>query len=215
MTEKELGSAISRRTCVSGGVLWGSQSRRCLGAPLAAQDRLAVELAQYQHEADPVRKARDLAKLGDEQIALARKQLKDGKDVVCLQTLEQYRDEVRETVAKLEAAAPNAEKNPAGFKELQISVRETVRHIDDLILTLPVDKRPFFREVRTDLVKDAERTDRRALSAAAESRCPRRRIREVLHAFHNASRLLLLAGHRCLSGAGAFAPPLLRRKRNI
>ena len=51
------------------------------------------------------------------------------------------------------AAVPDAEKKPAGFKELQISLRETVRHIDDLILTLPVDKRPFFREVRDDLVK--------------------------------------------------------------
>jgi DNA-binding response OmpR family regulator len=64
-----------------------------------------------------------------------------------------YRDEVHETVAALEAAVPDAEKKPSGFKELQISLRETIRRIDDLILTLPVDKRPFFREIRDDLVK--------------------------------------------------------------
>ena len=81
-----------------------------------------------------------------------RKQLKSGDDVGSLHTLEQYRDEVRETVAALKATGIDAEKKPAGFKELQISLRETVRHIDDLIFTLPVDKRPFFREVRTDLV---------------------------------------------------------------
>jgi hypothetical protein len=32
-------------------------------------------------------------------------------------------------------------------------LRETVRRVDDLILSLPVDKRPFFREVRSDLAK--------------------------------------------------------------
>ncbi len=94
-----------------------------LFAPLAAQDRLTVEQARYDQETDPVRKAR-----------------------------EQYRDEVRHIAELLKATGVDAEKKPAGFKELQISLRETVRHIDDLILTLPVDKRPFFREVRTDLV---------------------------------------------------------------
>ena len=121
---------------------------------LPAQDRLAFTLNQYQHEVDPARKARDLVKLGDAQIDLARQQLKAGEDVKSLDTLEQYRDEVKQTVDSLMATGVDAEKKPAGFKELQISLRETVRKIDDLILTLPVDKRPFFREVHTDLVKE-------------------------------------------------------------
>lgn len=119
--------------------------------PLAAQDRLADNLAKYQHEPDPVRKARLLAKLGDDQVDLARKQLKTGDEVASLHTLEQYRDEVRETVAALNGMGVDAERKPAGFKELQISLRETIRRIDDLIFTLNVDKRPFFREVRNDL----------------------------------------------------------------
>jgi hypothetical protein len=123
-----------------------------LFAPVAAQDRLTVEQARYDQETDPVRKARALVKLGDEQIDEARKQLKNGDEVASLHTLEQYRDEVRHIADLLKATGVDPEKKPAGFKELQISLRETVRHIDDLILTLPVDKRPFFREVRTDLV---------------------------------------------------------------
>jgi hypothetical protein len=122
-----------------------------LCAPLAAQDRLAENLAKYQHETDAVRKTRALAKLGDEQVDLARKQLKAGEDVASLHTLEQYRDEVRETVSGLNGMGVDPERKPAGFKELQISLRETIRRIDDLILTLNVDKRPFFREVRNDL----------------------------------------------------------------
>ena len=121
-------------------------------ALLAAQEeRLAEDLAKYQHETDPVHKARDLAKFGDEQIDVARKQLKAGNDVASLHTLEQYRDEVAETVSALKGLGVDPEKKPAGFKELQISLRGTIRHVDDLIFTLEVDKRPFFRSVRNDL----------------------------------------------------------------
>lgn len=123
-------------------------------APLVAQDRLAEDLAKYQHESDPVRKARDLVKLGDEQVEMARKLLKDDQDVGSLHTLEQYRDEVHETVTALNGMGVDAERKPSGFKELQISLRETIRRIDDLILTLEVDKRPFFRTVRNDLFTD-------------------------------------------------------------
>jgi hypothetical protein len=123
-------------------------------APLAAQDRLAEDLAKYQHESDPVHKARDLVKLGDEQVEMARKLLKDDQDVGSLHTLEQYRDEVHETVTALNGMGVDAERKPSGFKELQISLRETIRRIDDLILTLEVDKRPFFRTVRNDLFTD-------------------------------------------------------------
>ena len=122
-----------------------------LCSTLAAQDRLAVDLAKYLNEPDPVRKSRALAKLGDEQVDLAKRQLKEEDEVGSLHTLEQYRDEVRDTVAALKGTGVDAERKPAGFKELQISLRETIRRIDDLILTLNVDKRPFFRDVRNDL----------------------------------------------------------------
>lgn len=125
-----------------------------LCVPLAAQDRLADDLAKYQHETDTVRKSRALAKLGDEQVDLAKRQLKAEDEVASLHTLEQYRDEVHDTVAALSGMGVDAERKPAGFKELQISLRETIRRIDDLILTLNVDKRPFFRVVRNDLFTD-------------------------------------------------------------
>ena len=85
-----------------------------IGAPLRAQDRLAGLLAQYEHEADPVRKARLLSKLGDDQVSKAREQWKAGEDVASLQTLEKYRDEVRETVTGLEAAVPDPEGRVCG-----------------------------------------------------------------------------------------------------
>jgi hypothetical protein len=125
-----------------------------LCVPLAAQDHLAQDLARYQNETDPVRRARALARVGDEQVDLAKRQLRADDEVASLQTLEQYRDEVHATVAALNAMGVDAERKPSGFKELQISLRETIRRIDDLILTLEVDKRPFFRAVRNDLFAD-------------------------------------------------------------
>ena len=124
-----------------------------LCAPLVAQDHLAEDLSRYEHETDTVRKARLLAKLGDDQVDLAKKQLKED-EVASLHTLEQYRDEVHDMVAALSGLGVDAEKRPAGFKELQISLRGTIRRIDDLIFTLNVDKRPFFRAVRNDLFAD-------------------------------------------------------------
>lgn len=125
-----------------------------LCAPLVAQDRLAEDLAKYQHETDPVRKSRALVKLGDDQVDLATRQLRISDEVASLHTLEQYRDEVQETVTALSGLGVDAERKPAGFKELQIGLRGTIRRIDDLILTLNVDKRPFFRVVRNDLFMD-------------------------------------------------------------
>jgi hypothetical protein len=125
-----------------------------LCSPLGAQDRLNDDLSRYQHEGDPVRKARLLAKFGDEQVELAKRQLKEEHEVDSLHTLERYRDEVRDTIMALNGMGVDAERKPAGFKELQISLRETIRRIDDLIFTLSVDKRPFFREVRNDLFAD-------------------------------------------------------------
>ena len=125
-----------------------------LCAPVAAQDRLAEDLAKYQHETDPVRKSRALVKLGDDQVDLATRQLRISDEVASLHTLEQYRDEVQETVTALNGLGVDAERKPAGFKELQIGLRGTIRRIDELILTLNVDKRPFFRVVRNDLFMD-------------------------------------------------------------
>ncbi len=122
-----------------------------LGLPLAGQDRLATLLDQYRHENDPVRKARLLVKLGDSEVDLAKKQLQGGNDVASLETLENYRGQVEQTIAGLKATGVDAERKPGGFKELQISLRENIRRADDLIFTLPADKRPFFREVRTAL----------------------------------------------------------------
>jgi hypothetical protein len=124
----------------------------CLIARAEQESRERYE-AQFQLERDPVLKAKILAKLGRFQVDLARADIRADKDEQSLADLEHYRDQVETTVHALSATGVNAEQHPAGFKELQISLRETLRHIDELILQIPLDKRPWFQAVRSDLGK--------------------------------------------------------------
>jgi len=125
----------------------------CLSLTAAEQESREKYEAQFQLERDPVAKAKILAKLGRLEIDQARSDLKADKEEQSLADLEHYRDQVEGTVQALSSTGVNAEQHPAGFKELQISLRETLRRIDELILQLPLDKRPWFQAVRSDLTK--------------------------------------------------------------
>lgn len=125
----------------------------CFIVSAADQESREKYEAQFQLERDPVAKAKILAKLGRYEVDQARADLKADKDEQSLADLERYRDQVETTVQALSATGVNAEQHPSGFKELQISLRETLRRIDDLILQLPLDKRPWFQAVRSDLGK--------------------------------------------------------------
>jgi hypothetical protein len=125
----------------------------CMAIAAAAQEGRAKYEAQYQLERDPVARAKILAKLGRFEIDQARSDLKADKEEQSLADLEHYRDQVESAVQALAGTGVNAEQHPSGFKELQISLRETLRHIDELIVQLPLDKRPWFQAVRSDLAK--------------------------------------------------------------
>ena len=109
-----------------------------------------VEL-QYQNENDPVRKARLLAKLGPLEISQTRAYIEANNEEQALSTIEHYRDEVRKTADALAATKVDPVKHPSGYKELQIGLRESIRRLNDIVLLRPVDKRPWFEAVRSDL----------------------------------------------------------------
>ena len=125
----------------------------CFSRELAAQDSLAKYEAQYEIERDPVAKAKILARSGRLELDEIRADLKMDKEEQALSDLEHYRDEVESAVKALATTGVNAERHPSGFKELQISLRQTLRRLDDLINALPYDKRPWFQAVRSDLAK--------------------------------------------------------------
>ena len=120
-------------------------------AGFAGPDRFAQLQSIYDHETDPVRKANDLAKLEPGQFTSVRNKLSGGDEVEALQELENFRDEVNTTLVGLQPFAPKAVTHPDGFKNLQIALREALREMDGIITGLDVDKRPWFRAVRSDL----------------------------------------------------------------
>ena len=122
-----------------------------------AQDPLLKMRAEYVAETDPVDKAKILARLGSREMAAVRDLLNEGNDEQALSALEKYRDAVRDTTKVLSSLGINAARRPSGFKELQISLRVSVRRLEDLILSLQQDLRPSFRAVRSDL-ESAEST---------------------------------------------------------
>jgi hypothetical protein len=122
---------------------------------------------QYQNERDPVRKAKLLGKLGPLEVMQARTYLPADEDKA-VATVAHYRDEVRDTAAALAAANLNVEKHPAGFKELQIGLRETITRLNDMLFVLPVDDRPPLEAVRTDLVAVQESLFSQLFPTAAE-----------------------------------------------
>ncbi len=122
-----------------------------LGGAVRNQGALAKYQAQYEAEGNPVRKAKILAKIGPLEMSEARANLRADNEEQALTVLESYNDEVRKTAEALTATGADAQRRPAGFKELQISLREFIRQLDDAILSIDVDKRQWFQAVRSDL----------------------------------------------------------------
>jgi hypothetical protein len=116
----------------------------------AQSDRLSKYKAQYAEETDLVRKAKLLGAMGPLEVDQARNIFKAGNDEQSLDILTQYIGEVKKDLAGLQAAGVDPMKRPNGFKELQIGLRMSLRRLDDFILEVPDEKRPWFAAARSD-----------------------------------------------------------------
>lgn len=121
-----------------------------------AQSHLDESRSRFQRESDPVRKARALPPLGEEELALVRQHTKEANFVEALKVLNEYRDAVQTAFAALKASGINAEKKPSGFKELEIHLRKILRQLGDIITSMPFSEREPFDRVR----KQLEATDK-------------------------------------------------------
>ena len=123
-----------------------------LTATARVQDRVAELKSQFSRESDPVRKAKALPKLGDAQFDRVRKEIGAENFSQALRIIEDYREEVRTTLAALKATGVDAERKPAGFKQLQLYVRKSLRELDQVVLALPEGQREPFEAVRRELL---------------------------------------------------------------
>lgn len=120
-------------------------------ATAVCQNRTDELRARFNQETNPVRKAKLMRDLGEAELKEVDRDLGGGKASDAAAALERYRDEVRSCQQALDATGSNAEKHSSGFKQLEISVRESLRRLDLIIPTLTGDQQSRFVAVRGDL----------------------------------------------------------------
>jgi len=115
------------------------------------QDRGAELRSRFEQETNPVQKAKLLPSLGEAEFELIRKDAEADRLPDALALLRQYRDQAESCAKGLDDTKVDAEKHPAGFKQLQISVQESLRRVDALLVNMTGDEQAPFRDVRNDL----------------------------------------------------------------
>jgi len=119
--------------------------------PPSAAGQLADLQMRFGRESDSVRKAKLLRKLGEAQFEAVRQAEKAGDNSTVGLTLEKYRDNVRATLDALKKQHPNAEKQPNGYRQLEIQARKGMREIAESLLVAPEPYKPPLEIVREDL----------------------------------------------------------------
>lgn len=118
----------------------------------AVTETVAQLQARFDAEADSVRKAKILVKLGDAQFEVARRAGKEGDNNTAGFTMEKYRDNVRAALEALEKQHPDAEKQSNGYRQLEVHTRKGIREVDEMLIVAPEAYKPPLEIVRTDLV---------------------------------------------------------------
>ena len=120
--------------------------------PFSQNPKKLLKMEQkFQEQTDAVHRAKELAKLLPKEVQMSSREVHQGQMAPAIERLEKYRDLVVRVHQELLATGRNPVKHSSGFKELQISLRESVRKLRDLIFYLPLERRQRFETVRQDL----------------------------------------------------------------
>jgi hypothetical protein len=130
---------------------WMALAIANLSAPLVPQQSPAQIQSHFDRASDPVHKSKLMPRLGDAEFREIQSDIAAGNLPQAVAVLEKYRDQARLCQKGLDGTGADAEKNPSGFKELQISVRRSLRQLDDIILALSPDDQKPFEDVHKDL----------------------------------------------------------------
>jgi hypothetical protein len=116
-----------------------------------AQDRVTDLRNRFEREPNPVAKAKLMPQLGDVEFAEIDHDVTQGKLPEALAVLRLYRDAAASCDKALDATGADAEKHPGGFKQLQFSLRDSLRRLDMVVVNMTIDEQAPFLEVRKEL----------------------------------------------------------------
>ena len=120
--------------------------------PSRVNGQLGDLQVRFDGEVNAVHKAKMVEKLGDAQFTEARRAEKDGDNSTVGLTMEKYRDNVRIALDALKKQHPNAEKQPNGYRQLEMHLRKGIREVGESLLVAPEPYKPPLEIVRQDLV---------------------------------------------------------------
>jgi hypothetical protein len=134
---------------------------------LAQKERPSGPKSEFERESDPVQRAKILARMGQQEFdSIDRDAAAKNLDRV-LEQLREYHEQVVQAHQGLVTAKIDASRKPAGFRQLEISLRENVRRLDDLAYSFPVEEREPFEQIREQLTKIHDDLVDRLFSAPA------------------------------------------------
>lgn len=116
-----------------------------------SQNRIADLRQRFAQESDPVRKAKKMPELGEAEFQQIQKNVASEEFSAGLALLRQYRGEVQSCIQGLDATGVNAVKHSSGFRQLQISLRESLRRLDTMISVISPEAQSGFIEERASL----------------------------------------------------------------
>ena len=103
---------------------------------LICKDSLKKDLAKQQEKFNRqtgiVGKVKALIKISDIHLRSARHEINRSELTAADRDLDLYKESVERALEMLKSSQRNAQKNPAGFKEFEISLRKQLRVLDDL-----------------------------------------------------------------------------------
>lgn len=118
---------------------------------LTAQTLVPQFHDRFAQETDAMRRAQAMPKLGDAEFGELTRDIDAGKLPEALAILKEYRDEIQSCEKGLDARNIDAEKHPKGYKQLEISLRQSLRKLNNLLVSSTADEQAPFLEVRKDL----------------------------------------------------------------
>lgn len=115
------------------------------------QSRTADLRSRFAHESDPVHRAKLMPQLGEAELQDVQREIAAGEVSHALDILKEYLGQVQQCQKDLDAMRLDVEKHAGGFKQLQISLRESLRRLDEALVSLPADEQKPFLDVRKEL----------------------------------------------------------------
>ena len=120
-------------------------------APARAEDVLPVLRLEFQHQSDPVKRAKLFPKLGNALIAEMRR-LESSREYETVPTLfHEYHDAASAAYDGLASSGRDAEKHSSGFRELEMHLRQSLHPLNDLVFGLPLADRDGLRLPQKDI----------------------------------------------------------------